>query len=742
MLPAMKLVIVESPTKARKLKSYLGSEYIVEASVGHVRDLPKSKLSIDVDNNFQPTYEVSSDKKKVISLLKKAAVDAKQIILATDPDREGEAIAWHVQEILTAGKVKKDFSKSIVRATFHEITATAVQNAIAHPCKLNINLVDAQQARRVVDRLVGYEVSPVLWRKVRRGLSAGRVQSVALRLIVDREREIEAFVPVEYWEVDVALSLDKSAVKASLFTQGKVPDELPEGIIVARVMSVSGQKYAPAQEAQVTPVVAWLPSATYRVASVEKKERTVVSLPPFTTSTLQQSAANRLGFTSKQTMTLAQQLYEEGLITYHRTDSVNLSSQSIDQSRTYIAQTYGQAYVPEKPRYFANRSKNAQEAHEAIRVTEVSRQSILEVATRFSERHQKLYDLIRRRHLASQMSAAVFDQATIVVDAIENQNQAQLKTSGSVLKFDGWKKLFLVQEDVVLPAVTPNQSLYYQDLNATQKFTQPPARYNDASLVKELEKRGIGRPSTYASIISVIIDRGYVERVEKRFLPTSIGIAVCDFLLLNFKTFMEYDFTAEMEEDLDRIARGEKEWVGVVRAFYTPFHATVEKALAEAERVQLPVEKTGEACPDCGATDGGEIVIRTGKFGKFKSCSRFPDCKFTQNIVDIVDGVKCPLCQEGDVIARKSRWGKPFYGCGRYPDCNWANWKKPEPGSVVTPEEWAEHQAKREERKAARAERFGKEGKIKVTNKTGTGSKKKSATKKMSAKRKTTKSNN
>lgn len=712
----MQLVIVESPTKARKLKSYLGSEYIVEASVGHVQDLPKNETGIDVGHDFQPTYVVSPDKKKVISQLKKYAHDAELIILATDPDREGEAIAWHVQTILAAGKGKDKIAAPSVRATFHEITKTAVLEALAQPSELNMALVNAQQARRVVDRLVGYEVSPVLWRKVRRGLSAGRVQSVALRLIVDREREIEAFIPVEYWEVDVALSLDTAKIKAALFTQGKVADVVPDGVLVARVFSLDGQKYVPTQESHVTPIVAWLPTAAYTVASVEKKERSIVSLPPFTTSTLQQSAANRLGFTSKQTMTLAQQLYEEGLITYHRTDSVNLSSQSIDQSRSYIAQTYGKEYVPEKPRYFANKSKNAQEAHEAIRVTEVGRQSVLEVAARLTDRHQKLYDLIRRRHLACQMSAAVFDQATIVVDAVQAQNKAQLRTTGSVLKFDGWKKLFPVQEDVVLPSVTPQQPLHYQDLNAAQKFTQPPARYNDASLVKELEKRGIGRPSTYASIISVIIDRGYAERVEKRFLPSSIGMAVCDFLLLNFRTFMEYDFTAEMEEDLDRIARGEKEWVGVVRAFYTPFHQTVEKALADAERVKLPVEKTGETCPLCGETDGGEIVIRTGKYGKFLSCSRFPDCKYTKNIVDVVAGVMCPLCQQGEVIARKSRWGKPFFGCGRYPECNWASWKKPEPGSIVTPEEWAEQQAKREERKAAKAEKIGK-GAIKASRK-------------------------
>lgn len=681
----MQLVIVESPTKAKKLRQILGEKYEIEASVGHVRDLPKKKIGVLVDHNFTPEYEISEDKVKVIKLLKDKVAQASTVILATDPDREGEAIAWHLQEVLQSDPAKKAKAITFVRSSFHEITQQAVQMAIEHPSTLNMALVDAQQARRIVDRLVGYEVSPVLWRKVRRGLSAGRVQSVALRLIVDREREIIAFKPEEYWEVDVTLAVPSNLAKKETF--------------IARLITLDEKKYLPVTEKDVQTPREWLPLAEYSVLSLEKKERTVVSLPPFTTSTLQQAAANRLGMTSKQTMMFAQQLYEEGLITYHRTDSVNLSAQAVEQARAYIKETYGQAYVPAKPRYFANRSKNAQEAHEAIRVTDVNLADIANVGGQVTDRHQKLYDLIRRRFIACQMAAAVFDQAMVLVLAKSKNHRAELKATGSVLKFAGWKELFPVAEDVSLPALTEKQSLDYENMQVAQKFTQPPARYNDASLVKELEKQGIGRPSTYASIISVIIDRGYVERVDKRFIPSPVGISVCDFLLANFKTFMEYDFTAEMEEDLDRISRGEKEWVKVVRGFYQPFHETVEKASKDAERVKIPVESTGEKCPECSE---GEIVIRTGKFGKFKSCSRFPDCKYTKNIVETVAGVVCPLCQKGEVIARKSRWGKLFYGCSLYPNCSWASWQAPKPGETLSQAEWDERQAKRAERKANR----------------------------------------
>ncbi len=677
----MHLVIVESPTKAKKLRSYLPSEYKVEASVGHVRDLPKNSLGVAVDKNFEPSYEVSADKKKVISLLRSQAEGADTIFLATDPDREGEAIAWHIQQLLADGSKgkKKAAQLKFVRSTFFEITKQAVLEAINNPGTINSDLVDAQQARRVVDRLVGYEASPVLWRKVRRGLSAGRVQSVALRLIADREREIEAFKPDEYWEVDVALSVAALSGKApKVFVDGKAKDELPDSLLIGRVVELAGQKYEPTTEAVVAPLRAWLPTAEYSVVALEQKERRKTSLPPFTTSTLQQAAANKFGYTSKSTMRLAQQLYEEGLITYHRTDAVNLSAQSVQMARDFISAKYGDEYLPAKPRSFANKSKNAQEAHEAIRATDAGKISVVGEGG-LTEQHQKLYDLIRRRFLASQMSDAVYDQATLTISAVGTAKEhAQLRTSGSVLKFDGWRKLFPTKDDVILPAVVEGQPLHFCQLNTAQKFTQPPARYNDASLVKELEKRGIGRPSTYASIISVIIDRGYVERQEKRFLPTSIGLAVSDFLLENFRTFMEYDFTAEMEEDLDRIARGEKEWRSVVATFYKPFHETVTKALDGAERVKLPVTETGEICPLCNATDKGMLVIRTGKFGKFISCNRFPECKYTAKIVEKFGDMKCPDCKQGDVIIKKSRWGKPFYGCSRYPDCKWASWKKPE----------------------------------------------------------------
>jgi DNA topoisomerase-1 len=733
----MHLVIVESPTKARKLSEYLGKDFAIEASVGHVRDLPQKKLGVDIEANFEPTYEVDPDKKKVVSKLKDLAAKADKVYLATDPDREGEAIAWHLKEILLP-QLKNKKEGDFVRATFHEITKSAVKSAIDHPGKLSLQLVDAQQARRVVDRLVGYQVSPVLWKKVRRGLSAGRVQSVALRMIVEREKEIAAFKPEEYWEVDVALDasgnlvLSQPSTKPVLFVEGKVIDQLPAETLIARVIEVNGGAYEPKSAADVTSITDQLRGATYQVQSVERKSRERSSLPPFTTSTLQQSAATRLGFTSKQTMTLAQQLYEEGLITYHRTDSVNLSTQSMEMARSYISQQFGQAYLPEKPRFFANKSKNAQEAHEAIRATDVqiTAENFLQRAPRLTDRHQKLYDLIWRRFLASQMNSAVYDQTVILTKGTAGSTTFTLKTNGSVLKFDGWMKLFSSQEDVILPNVQEGQSLGFLDLNTAQKFTQPPARYNDASLVKELEKRGIGRPSTYASIISVIVDRGYVERKEKRFFATQIGTTVSDFLQQHFPVFMEYDFTAEMEEDLDRISRGEKEWRNVVKEFYQPLGKIIAQVTETADRVQVPVEETGEKCPTCGDTEGGMVVIRTGRFGKFRSCNRFPECKFTETIVEKIENMKCPLCQQGDVIVKQSRWGKGFFGCSRYPECDWASWQKPALDLRVTPEEWAEQKAARAARAAAR------KGSA-PAKKTATKSAKKGSTKK----KKTAKSN-
>lgn len=704
----MHLVIVESPTKARKLSGYLGSEYRVEASVGHIRDLPKKKLGVDLEQNFEPEYEVDADKKDVVKKLQDLAKKADVVYLATDPDREGEAIAWHVQHLLENGGGTRKKDQDFKRATFHEITKQAVMEAINSPSEIRLALVDAQQARRVLDRLVGYKVSPVLWKKIRRGLSAGRVQSVALRLIVEREREIEAFVPEEYWELDVALSALGAGQNVKIFDEGKVIDDVPAEVFIARVTELgtiergSTVKFEPKTEADVTGLVENLPTAAYEIAEVERKERKRVSLPPFTTSTLQQAAATRLGLTSKQTMRLAQQLYEEGLITYHRTDSVNLSEQAVQMARSFITQHYGTHYVPSAPRRFASKSKNAQEAHEAIRVTDltVDTNKVHAASSRFTEQHERLYDLIWRRFVASQMETAVYDQTTLTVRATKDSLVAVLRSTGSVLKFDGWMKLFPAGDDTLLPAVKEGQVVHYQDLNAAQKFTQPPPRYNDASLVKELEKRGIGRPSTYASIISVLEDRAYVTRDAKRFVASPVGMTVSDFLVQHFPTVMDYDFTAGMEDDLDAIARGEREWRQVIKHFYEPLAERITVVTNEADRAEIPVEKTGETCPQCHE---GEIVLRTGKFGKFRSCSRFPDCDFSENHFEKVENVVCPLCQEGDVIIRQSRWGKQFFGCSRYPECDWADWKQPEPGARVTPEEWKIRQEERKARQAARA---------------------------------------
>jgi DNA topoisomerase-1 len=717
----MNLVIVESPTKARKLTGFLGKEYQVESSVGHIVDLPKSGVNIDIEHDFTPKYEVMPDKRAVVAKLKKLADKAKVIYLASDPDREGEAIAWHLQDVLSDGVVdgKRDRHKEkFKRATFHEITKEAVEEAITHSSKVNLSLVNAQQARRVLDRLVGYQVSPILWRKVRRGLSAGRVQSVALRLIVEREKEIRAFVPEEYWEVGVVV------VSKELTKKWQVKDEellamiknneLPEGMFFANLVKVGGKKYEPKKEEEVRGVVEDLLKADYVIASLEKKERKNASYPPFTTSTLQQAAANRLGFTSKQTMTLAQQLYEEGLITYHRTDSFNLSAKAVAQARSYIKKTYGEKYLPETPRVFAKKSKNAQEAHEAIRVTEIKLRELTGSRVgRFTVGHAKLYDLIWRRFVASQMSAAIANQTTVIVEGKKESRVYELKATGSIRKFDGWTKLFPRSEDRLLPELETGQKVYFGKEVAEQKFTQPPARYNDASIIKKLEELGIGRPSTYAAIISVIISRGYVERQAKKFFATSVGETVSDFLLTNLRQFMEYDFTALMEEQLDEIARGEKDWVRVLHDFYQPFSKKL-KEVEGAERVAIPVEETGEECPLCGQTEGGMIVIRQGRYGKFKSCSRFPDCKFTQNMQEVVAGVKCPLCREGEVVKKPSRWGKDFYGCSRYPECKWASWKKPEVGETLTKEQWEKMQAEREERKRLREEKRALKGKVKT----------------------------
>lgn len=657
----MNLVVVESPTKAKTLRKFLGGEYHVEASMGHVRDLPKSTLGVDVAHDFEPEYEKVPGKSKTISTLKKFSKEADRIFLATDPDREGEAISWHVENLLSEGlrsqKEKKAMADKFVRSTFHEITKEAIDHAIQHPGSLNMDLVDAQQARRVVDRLVGYDLSPVLWKKVRRGLSAGRVQSVALRLIVEREKEIKAFIPEEYWEVNVRV---KQAAGGDSFT--------------VALVQVGTKPFAAKKKEEVDPILADLEQAIYKVGSVEAAQRKRSSLAPFTTSTLQQASSNRLGFSSKKTMKLAQDLYEQGLITYHRTDSVNLSASAIERARALIEKQFGQEYLPERPRIFQTKSKNAQEAHEAIRPSNIESPSA-ETGDRIEADHQKLYDLIYRRFLASQMKDALYDQTTISVSAaVAGQSQTYtLRASGSVLIFDGWTKLFANKEDVVLPKVATGESLNKEKVESLQKFTQPKPRYNDASLVKTLEKLGIGRPSTYAAIISVLELRGYVQRENKAFVPTAIGTTVAEFLVANFPKELDYTFTAGMEDNLDAIARGEKKWREVVREFFVPFEKTVQNVTKEAVRVQIPVEEMGQVCPQCQI---GKLVIRTGRFGKFVSCSRYPECTFTGKLIFKVEGLKCPDCGQGEIRQRSSKRGN-FFGCSRYPACKWTSWAKP-----------------------------------------------------------------
>ncbi|NMA29680.1 MAG: type I DNA topoisomerase [Candidatus Pacebacteria bacterium] len=738
----MNLVIVESPTKARKLRSYLGKDFTVEASIGHVRGLPKKNLGIDLENNYQALYEVSSDKKKIVSKLRKLAREAQSIYLAMDPDREGEAIAWHIKYLLENDRQfkKSDSAKrNFLRSTFYEITKPAVLKAIDQPSTINLDLVDAQQARRVLDRLVGYKVSPVLWKKVRRGLSAGRVQSVALRMIVEREREIEAFKSDEYWEFAVALAipeyfkdseLEKWQKKEAIFSEEQKQIELPKEILLLSVEKVDDKKLKIDNEKAAKKIAEDLGKAKYQVKDLKKIERRRQSLPPFTTSLLQQTAANRFGFSAKQTMSLAQRLYEEGLITYHRTDAFYLATSAVEAARQYITKEFGPDYLPEKARYFSKKNKNSQEAHEAIRVTDLNvTQDNLENVAKLSTSHLKLYDLIWRRFLASQMSEAVYDQTTILVSARpeDQKKEYELKVVGSVMKFPGWRRLFSQKNDLMLPEVKVDQVLTYLAQNPMQKFTQPPARYNDASLIKELEKRGIGRPSTYASIISVIIQRAYVERQDRRFFATAIGTTVSDFLLKHFQVLMDYDFTATIEESLDKIAEGDKAWTKVVDEFYQPLAKRIELATKEAERVAVPVEKTGEACPECAKLvkageldekEAGEVVIRSGRYGKFKSCSRFPDCKYTENLVETLGDQLCPLCQKAQIVIKNTRWGKSFYGCADYPKCQWASWKKPEPDLKLTQAQWEEIQAKREAWKAKRAKSKGEsKGKSKSKNK-------------------------
>ncbi len=642
----MDLVIVESPTKAKTLTKFLGGKYKIEASMGHVRDLPEKGggLAIDVDHDFEPNYQVLSTKKAHVAMLKKLAKDADIVYLATDPDREGEAISYHVQYLLRTDK-KKIFK----RVTFHEITKTAIEEALKHPGEVNMPMVNAQQARRVLDRLVGYTLSPVLWKKVRRGLSAGRVQSVAVRLIVDKEREIRAFVPEEYWEVFVDLKA-KEDIRVQLYKIDGKPAKIANGELAKTIISD-------------------LEAASYKVSDIERVEQHSSPYPPFTTSLLQRAGSNTFSWSAKMTMQIAQSLYEHGYITYHRTDSFNLADEAIAMARDYVTKSYGAEYLPIEKRVYKTKSASAQEAHEAIRPTDVTRRGVDLTAAGMTSRHQKLYELIRSRFLQCQMADARFDKTSILVEA----GKYLLKADGKRMIFDGYLKLGKTADDVFLPEVSAGDPLSLVKVDPTQKFTNPPARYSEAGLIKELEKRGIGRPSTYAAIISTIQDRGYVVKEEKSFHPTAIGEAVVDFLVTNFGNVFAYEFTAKMEKDLDLIAEGKKMWVPTVREFWDPLASQVKKVEETGERVKVQVQSTGEKCPDCPE---GEIVIRTGKFGKFLSCSTYPECKYTKPYIEYVKDVVCPT-DGGRVRAMKSKKGAKFFGCENYPNCKWAAWKLP-----------------------------------------------------------------
>ena len=647
------LVIVESPTKARTLSRFLGSEYKIEASMGHVRDLPKSKLGVDIDADFEPQYVIPKDKRKIVENLKHIAKDVDEIILATDSDREGEAIAWHVEQ-LTSDKSKKKFK----RIVFHEITKDALLAAMKNPREIDLKRVNAQVARRVLDRLVGYKLSPILWFKVKKGLSAGRVQSVTVRLIVEREREIQQFKPVEYWSLEALLKKHGGAEKEQFESSLTKKDD--------KRIEIKKEK-----ESKVVVKDLEAKNTKWKVEKNEQKDVKKHPSPPFTTSTMTQAASNTFGYTAKKTMKLAQDLYEEGLITYHRTDSVNLAPIALSTSRKFIEKEFGKNYLPEKSRVFKTKSKLAQEAHEAIRSTKVDLKS--DKIKINSKDHKKLYDLIWKRFVASQMAEAIYDQIALEVSA----SKYTFRAAGSIIKFPGYLKVFGRNEGDVtgneenkVPPLPKGTDLDLVKLIPTQHFTEPPPKYTEASLIKALEERGIGRPSTYAPIISTILDRNYVEREDRKFRPTPLGVATNDFLVTNFPDELDYNFTAEMEDGLDDIAKGKKEWVPTIREFYTPFAEHLKKVEKEAKRVKIFAELTDEKCPD-----GHPLVIRYGRFGKFLACEKFPEHKFTKSFEEKIDA-KCPESGD-DVITRRSKRGRLFYGCSGYPKCKWMSWTNP-----------------------------------------------------------------
>ena len=656
------LVIVESPAKARTVGRFLGKKFSVKASMGHVRDLPRRKLGVEInEDSFIPTYTVSVDKRKVVAELKKAAADAEIVYLATDPDREGEAIAWH---LLEAAKIDLDKARRVV---FHEITESAIEEAFSNPRNLDTNLVNAQQARRILDRLVGYELSPVLWSKVKKGTSAGRVQSVAVRMVVDREKEIGAFNPKEFWTLQATFSKRQN----ELFT--------------ASLNSVNGKKPDISTKASSDEIIGDLDNSKFSVSSYETKESRRRPAAPFITSTLQQEASRRLRYSASRTMTLAQQLYEgiessgadqTGLITYMRTDSTNVAASALSETATYINEKYGANYIPETPRVYSKRVRGAQEAHEAIRPTSIFR-TPASLRSSLNGDQFRLYDLIWKRMVASQMTDALYDRTVIDVSAsgVHSGREFGFRATGLVPTFDGFRILYTEGRDDVddseedergLPILKKNDDLKCESLSGEQKFTQPPPRYTEPTLIRSLEKEGIGRPSTYASIIGTIQDRDYVRKDVGRFVPTKLGIVVTEFLQEYFENIMDIGFTAEMEKKLDDIAEGDEQWNPMLLSFYEPFDISIGVAKEKAQRVDRSKldEETDQVCEQCERP----MVIRGGRNGRFIACTGFPDCKNTK---PLLVGVKCPECVPGGLAERKSKRGV-FYGCTNYPDCKFA----------------------------------------------------------------------
>jgi DNA topoisomerase-1 len=652
------LVIVESPAKAKTIGKYLGSKFIVKASMGHIRDLPKSQIGVEIKKNFEPKYITIRGKGSVLKELKDARKKVKKVYLAADPDREGEAIAWHLAHYLELDETET------CRVVFNEITKQAVKDAFKTPRKINLDLVNAQQARRILDRLVGYKISPLLWKKVKKGLSAGRVQSVAVKLIYDRENEIKAFVPEEYWSITAKLLAGSTEFEAKFY-------------------SIGGEKKELGNEQEVNEILAGLVKAEFIINEVKEKERLRNPSPPFITSSLQQEAARKLNFRASKTMSVAQQLYEGidlgsegtvGLITYMRTDSTRISPVAQEEAKEFIVQKYGESFYPETPRVYVRKAANAQDAHEAIRPSSVLREPD-QIKDHLSRDQFRLYKLVWERFVASQMASAILDTMTVDIAA----GQTVFRAVGSKMKVPGFMKVYVegnddgtTEEEKLLPPMKQGDKVKKKQIDPKQHFTQPPPRYTEARLVRALEEMGIGRPSTYAPTLETIQKRGYVAIEEKKFVPTELGELVIQQMIEYFPELLDVDCTAHMEEELDNVEEGKEDWVKVLGTFYESFEKRLEVAEEEMEKIEIQDEVSDEICEKCGR----HLVYKMGRFGKFLACSGFPDCRNTKPIVKDI-GVTCPSCKEGKIIERRSKKGRVFYGCDRYPECEFVSWDKP-----------------------------------------------------------------